>query len=197
MIPLLLTSGLQECALTGIALLQTPYLNKGTAFTKEERKAFGISGLLPAQVSTLEEQMQRAYEQYHTHRTSLGKNVFLTSLKDQNEVLYYRILQDHLKEIFPIIYTPTEGEAIARYSRLFRRPEGCFLNIAEPGAIENALDGWGSPEDVDIIVCSDSEQILGTHAPNSMSESHTNSSAFRLQVSETRALGEFSSALQS
>ncbi|KIW20311.1 hypothetical protein PV08_00886 [Exophiala spinifera] len=157
----LATSGPQECALTGKSLLQTPYMNKGTAFTDDERREFGLSSLLPAQVNTLEEQVMRAYEQFQTRRTPLGKNTFMTSLKEQNEVLYYRLIQDHLKEMFPIIYTPTEGEAIAKYSRLFRRPEGCFLKISDPDDIEAALDQWGSPEDVDIIACSDGEQILG------------------------------------
>ncbi|KAJ9633376.1 NAD-dependent malic enzyme, mitochondrial [Knufia peltigerae] len=157
----LATSGPQDCALTGTALLQTPYMNKGTAFTNEERKEFGLSSLVPARVNTLDEQVKRAYEQFQARRTALGKNTFMTSLKDQNEVLYYRLIQDHLKEMFPIIYTPTEGEAIARYSRLFRRPEGCFLKITDPDDIEAALEQWGSPEDVDIIACSDGEQILG------------------------------------
>ena len=89
----------------------------------------------------------------------------MTSLKDQNEVLYYRLIQDNLKEMFPIIYTPTEGDAIANYSRLFRRPEGCFLSIDDPDAIELSLDQWGSPEDVDVVACSDGEQILGPYCP--------------------------------
>ena len=82
-------------------------------------------------------------------------------MKDQNEVLYYRLIQDHLKEMFPIIYTPTEGDAIADYSTLFRRPEGCHLNIAAPDQIEEALDKFGPSDEVDIIACSDGEQILG------------------------------------
>lgn len=155
------TSGAQDCALEGTALLATPYLNKGTAFPQEERDTFNLNGLLPSRVNTLDEQVQRAYEQYNTHKTPLGKNTFMTSMKEQNEVLYYRLIQDHLKEMFPIIYTPTEGEAIADYSRLFRRPEGCFLDIADPDKIEHALDRWGPAEDVDIITCSDGEQILG------------------------------------
>lgn len=142
-------------------MLNTPYLNKGTAFTEDERTQFDLNGLLPVKVNTLEEQVKRAYDQYNTHKTSLGKNTFMTSMKEQNEVLYYRLILDHLKEMFPIIYTPTEGDAIADYSRLFRRPEGCFLNIEDPGSIEKALDRYGSPDDIDIIACSDGEQILG------------------------------------
>ena len=157
------TSGPYECALTGNALLQNPYFNKGSAFSKEERKTFNLNGLLPHRINTLDEQVKRAYQQYSTRRTPLGKNTFMTSLKAQNEVLFYRLVQDHLKEMFPVIYTPTEGDAIADYSRLFRKPEGCFLNIADPDGIENALEQWGPSEDVDIIACSDGEQILGKY----------------------------------
>lgn len=155
------TSGPQECALTGSSLLETPYLNKGSAFSKEERAEFGLTGLLPSRVNSFDEQVKRAYDQYNSRRTPLGKNIFMTSMKEQNETLYYRLIQDHLKEMFPIIYTPTEGEAIQDYSRSFRRPEGCFLTISDSDGIEAALDKWGPSEDVDIIACSDGEQILG------------------------------------
>ncbi|KAH9838910.1 malic oxidoreductase-like protein [Teratosphaeria destructans] len=154
------TSGPQECAVTGPALLQTPYLNKGSAFPQDERETFGLVGLLPSKVNTLEDQVKRAYQQYQNKSTALGKNTFMTSMKEQNEVLYYRLVQDHLKEMFPIIYTPTEGEAIQDYSRLFRKPEGVFLTIDQPDAMEQALDRAPSDE-IDIIVVSDGEQILG------------------------------------
>jgi malate dehydrogenase (oxaloacetate-decarboxylating) len=85
----------------------------------------------------------------------------MTSLKEQNEVLYYKLIQEHLKEMFPIIYTPTEGDAISNYSRLFRRPEGCFLNVNESEKVEGIMSQWGGPEDIDLIVVSDGEQILG------------------------------------
>lgn len=155
------TSGPQDVAVTGAALLQTPYLNKGTAFSENERKEFELEGLLPSRVNTLDEQVKRAYDQYSSRRTALGKNTFMTSMKEQNEVLYYKLIQTHLKEMFPIIYTPTEGDAIADYSRLFRRPEGCFLDITKPENIEKTLDRYGSPDDIDVIVASDGEQILG------------------------------------
>jgi malate dehydrogenase (oxaloacetate-decarboxylating) len=155
------TSGPMDCALTGSSLLQTPYLNKGMGFPANERKEFGLAGLLPSRINTLDEQCDRAYQQYQSRRTSIGRNTFMTSMKEQNEVLYYALIQRHLKEMFPIIYTPTEGEAIQNYSRLFRRPEGCFLSIDKPDEIEAALDRWGPSEDVDIIACSDGEQILG------------------------------------
>ncbi|KAF2138248.1 uncharacterized protein K452DRAFT_234426 [Aplosporella prunicola CBS 121167] len=155
------TSGPQGCALSGAALLRTPYLNKGSAFTPEERKEFKLHSLLPPNVQTLDEQVKRAYEQYCSRQDDLAKNTFMTSMKEQNTVLYFKLIQDHLKEMFSVIYTPTEGEAIANYSRLFRRPEGCFLNVDDQDRIEDNLDQWGAPEDVDLIVVSDGEQILG------------------------------------
>lgn len=154
------TQNSMQCNLSGARLLQDPRYNKGTAFTEEERKDFGLTGLLPSRIQPLEEQVKRAYQQYQTHRTPLGKNTFMTSMKEQNEVLYYRLLQDHLKEMFSIIYTPTEGDAIAEYSRVFRRSEGCFLNIEHPNSIEASLAQW-QDKDIDVIVCSDGEQILG------------------------------------
>lgn len=156
------TSGPQECAITGPALLQTPFLNKGSAFTSQERKEFQLQGLLPAKINTLEEQLERAYDQYCTHKTDLGKNTFMTSMKEQNQVLYYALIQAHLKEMFPIIYTPTEGDAIADFSRVFRRPEGCFLNVSmTPEEVDEAVGRFGGAQDIDVVVVSDGEQILG------------------------------------
>ncbi|KAJ9666325.1 NAD-dependent malic enzyme, mitochondrial [Coniosporium apollinis] len=157
----LATSGPQECALTGVALLRAPYLNKGSAFTPEERKEFKLHGLLPPNVQTLDEQVQRAYQQYSSRPNDLAKNTFMTSLKEQNVVLYYKLIEEHLKEMFSVIYTPTEGEAIANYSRLFRRPEGCFLNIEDQDRVDDNIAQWGNSEDIDLIVVSDGEQILG------------------------------------
>lgn len=136
-------------------------MNKGTGFTAAERKEFKLHGLLPSNVQTLEEQVQRAYEQYSSRSSDILKNSFMTSLKEQNEVLYYRLIMDHLKEMFPIIYTPTEGEAIAAYSKLFRRSEGCFLNIDDRDQVEDNMAIWGKPDDIDVIVVSDGEQVNG------------------------------------
>ncbi|KAH3920493.1 malic enzyme [Parastagonospora nodorum] len=155
------TSGAQETTLTGNALLRTPYFNKGSAFTKEERDTFKLHGLLPTNIQTLDEQVKRAYAQYSSRPNDLAKNTFMTSLKEQNEVLYYRLILDHLKEMFSVIYTPTEGDAIANYSRLFRRPEGCFLNIGDADRVDDDINQWGNAEDIDLIVVSDGEQILG------------------------------------
>ncbi|SMY27184.1 unnamed protein product [Zymoseptoria tritici ST99CH_1A5] len=125
---------------TGVELLNTPYLNKGTAFPADERRVLGLTALLPTSVHTLDQQLQRAWHQYQSRDNDLARNTFLTSLKEQNEVLYYRLVLDHLSEVFSIIYTPTEGEAIQRYSSLFRRPEGIFLNIHEIDHVDQALE---------------------------------------------------------
>ncbi|MCJ1426142.1 NAD-dependent malic enzyme, mitochondrial [Sticta canariensis] len=155
------TSRPLECNLTGTALLTSPYYNKGSAFPPDERREFKLHGLLPPNVQPLESQVKRAYEQYSSCQDALTKNTFMTSLKDQNIVLYYKLIQNHLKEMFGIIYTPTEGEAIQNFSRLFRRPEGCFLNILDQGRVHDDLAQWGSPDAIDYIVVSDGEEILG------------------------------------
>ncbi|KAM3086171.1 NAD-dependent malic enzyme, mitochondrial [Clarireedia jacksonii] len=155
------TSGPIECALTGSALLNTPYLNKGAGFPAEERRQFKLTGLLPQHVSSFEEQVHRAYQQYSSRPDDLAKNTFMTSLAEQNEVLYFRLIHDHLKEMFSIIYTPTEGDAIQNYSRLFRRPQGCFLNINDVDRVHDDLAQWGGPDDIDYIVVTDGEEILG------------------------------------
>ncbi|CAH0056472.1 unnamed protein product [Clonostachys solani] len=177
------TSGPIDCALTGTSVLNTPYLNKGSAFPPDERRVFSLSGLLPRGVQSLEQQVKRAYEQYSTRPNPLAKNTFLTSLKDQNEVLYYKrlifsgvkLIETHVEEMFSIIYTPTEGDAIQNYSSLFRRPQGCYLSINDPDRVLPDLAQWGRPEDIDYIVvtdgiieehrvnhpCEDGEEILG------------------------------------
>ncbi|KAH7155668.1 hypothetical protein B0J13DRAFT_469773 [Dactylonectria estremocensis] len=155
------TSGSIDCALTGTALLNSAYLNKGSAFPADERRKFNLTGLLPQGIQTLDQQCKRAYQQYSTRADDLAKNTFLTSLNDQNEVLYYKLLQSHLKEMMSVVYTPTEGDAIQNYSRLFRRSEGCFLNIRDQDRVLHDLAQWGKPEDIDYIVVTDGEEILG------------------------------------
>ncbi|KAG9603936.1 hypothetical protein KCU77_g1267, partial [Aureobasidium melanogenum] len=152
-----------RCPLKGVELLATPQFNKGSAHTKGERETFELTGLLPSRIQTIDEQTKRAYAQYSScGNDDLAKNSFMTSLKEQNEVLYYRLIQDHLKEMLRIIYTPTEGAAISNYSRQFRRSEGCFLNVDEQDEIAKNLSQAKAPsDDVDVIVVSDGEQILG------------------------------------
>ncbi|KGO76343.1 Malic enzyme, N-terminal [Penicillium italicum] len=146
---------------SGTAILKSSQLNKGSAFPENERSTFKLHSLLPPNIQTLDEQVQRAYQQYKTRPDDLAKNTFLASMKAQNEVLYFKLVQTHLKEMFSVIYTPTEGDAIQNYSRLFRKPEGCFLNINDQDHFDEYLAGFGTEEDVDYIVVSDGEEILG------------------------------------
>ncbi|KAI5787621.1 malate dehydrogenase [Peziza echinospora] len=161
--PPLSTYGPLPCALTGPALLSHPLFNKGAGFPLNERRLFDLHGLLPSAVHTLDLQVSRAYGQLLLRgNDSLAKNTFLASLRAQNLVLYYKLLETHIEELMRIIYTPTQGDAIMRYSELFRVPEGCFLNITDSESeMETALRGWGEEGDVDYIVVTDSEEILG------------------------------------
>lgn len=148
--------------LRGRALLEEPRLNRGVAFTAEEREALDLVGLLPPTVLSLEQQAERAYGQYQRQGSDLAKNVFLSLLQDRNEVLFYRLLQDHLGEMLPIVYTPTVGEAIKNYSGEYRGPRGIYLSVDHPDGLERSLRASGlGPDDVDLIVASDGEAILG------------------------------------
>jgi malate dehydrogenase (oxaloacetate-decarboxylating) len=144
------------------AQLQDPLHDKGTAFTQEERDALGLTGRLPSAVQTLDQQAQRAYQQMLRQGNDLAKNVYMEQLHDRNEVLYYRVLADHLTELLPIVYDPVIGDAIERYSHEYRRPRGLYLSIDRPDDMDSAFASLGlGPEDVDLIVCSDAEEILG------------------------------------
>ncbi|MER8003089.1 NAD-dependent malic enzyme [Streptomyces sp. NPDC095613] len=154
--------GSWETTSRGRAVLTDPRLNKGTAFTREERRDLGLTGLIPAQVMTLEQQVTRAYAQYRAKATDLDKNVYLRSLQDRNEVLFYRLLGQYLSEMLPIVYTPTVGTAIERYSHEYRRSRGIYLSVDAPEDIEPALRAAGlGPGDVDLLVATDGEAILG------------------------------------
>ncbi|WP_406344118.1 NAD-dependent malic enzyme [Streptomyces sp. NBC_01578] len=144
------------------AVLTNPRLNRGTAFTQEQRRELDLVGLVPAQVLTLEQQAERAYQQYRAQPSDLAKHVYLSALHDRNEVLFYRLIGDHLAEMLPIVYTPTVGTAIERYSFEYRRPRGIYLSADAPEDIERSLraSGLGS-DDVDLIVATDGEAILG------------------------------------
>jgi malate dehydrogenase (oxaloacetate-decarboxylating) len=139
-----------------------PFQNRGVAFTVAEREALGLTGRLPAAVLTLHEQARRVYEQLQRQPGDLAKNVYMEQLHDRNEVLYYRVLIDHLGELLPVVYDPTIGDAIERYSHEYRRPRGVYLSIDRPNDMEKAFATLQlGPEDVDLIVCSDAEEILG------------------------------------
>lgn len=146
----------------GPAVLSLPTINRGTAFTREERRALGLTGLLPSEVSTMDAQLTRVYAQFLDQPGDLRKWVYLSTLRDRNEVLFYRLLSEHIAEMLPIIYTPTVGLAIERFSHEFRRSRGIYLSIDHPEEIEAALRSFGmGPTDVDLIVATDSEGILG------------------------------------
>ena len=148
--------------LRGRQVFGEPRINKGTGFTQEERQTLGLVGLMPYKGFTLEQQAARSYAQYCAQPTPLAKNVFLTALHDRNEVLFYRLLTDHLREMLPIVYTPTIGEAIERYSHQYRRPRGVYLSVDAPELVESSLAATDlDPDEVDLIVATDAEAILG------------------------------------
>jgi malate dehydrogenase (oxaloacetate-decarboxylating) len=151
----------QATAATPQVLLD-PLRNRGVAFTTEERKRLGLTGRLPSGVLSLDQQAARAYEQLSRQSSDLEKNVYLEQLHDRSETVYYKVLADHLTELLPIVYDPVVGDAIERYSHEFRRPRGLYLSINEPETVEEAFAGLGlGPDDVDLIVCTDAEEILG------------------------------------
>ena len=156
------STGEFEVSARGFDVLRAPEINKGTAFPIAERQALELTGLLPSAILTIEQQAQRAYQLYLRQPDELAKNDFLTALHDRNETLFFHLLVSHVEEMFPIVYTPTVGTAIQCYSHQFRRPRGVFLSINEPEQIEESLRNAGAEsEDVDLIVATDSEAILG------------------------------------
>ncbi|MGY4992495.1 NAD-dependent malic enzyme [Streptomyces sp. 900105245] len=146
----------------GRAVLADPRINRGTAFTGEQRRALDLVGLVPPRVLTQDEQADRAYGQFRDQAGDLAKSVYLTALHDRNEVLFYRLVGDHLEEMLPIVYTPTVGTAIRRYSTEYRRPRGVYLSVDAPEDVERSLRASGlGADDVDLIVATDGEGILG------------------------------------
>ena len=144
------------------AVLNDPLRTRGVAFTPAEREALGLTGRLPSGVLTLEEQARRAWQQLQAQPDELAKNVYMEQLHDRNEVLYFKVLLDHLAELLPVVYDPTVGDAIEKYSHEYRRPRGIYLSIDHPDDIEKAFATLQlGPDDVDLIVCSDAEEILG------------------------------------
>jgi len=149
-----------ETSLAGKLLLTIPQLNKGTAFSEEERHTFGLLGKLPAYVETLDEQVARAYLQFQSYTTDRQKNIYLNSLHDKNHVLFYKLLSQHLTEMMPIIYTPIVGVAVKEFSREFRQARGLYIAHTYRDEIESILDNRSHPE-VDLIVVTDGESVLG------------------------------------
>ncbi|MGB9303143.1 MAG: NAD-dependent malic enzyme [Mycobacterium sp.] len=142
--------------------LSAPSLNRGVGFTHEERRKLGLTGRLPSAVLTLEQQADRVWHQLQGMATDLGRNLLLEQLHYRHELLYYRVLADHLPELMPVVYTPTVGEAIQRFSDEYRGQRGLFLSIDAPEDVAPAFETFGlGPDDVDLIVCTDAEAILG------------------------------------
>jgi malate dehydrogenase (oxaloacetate-decarboxylating) len=144
----------------GMNLLDAPLLNKGTAFTQTERTGFGLHGLLPAEVETLEQQVVRAYEAYHRKDEDLERHIYLRALQDTNEVLFYKLLLDHIEEMTPIVYTPTVALACEQFSHIYRRPRGLFISYPLRDSLAELLRNRPN-KDVDVIVVTDGERILG------------------------------------
>ena len=147
--------------ITPQVILDTPLLNKGTAFPEEERRELGLLGLLPPHVATIEEQLARTYENYSRKDSDLERYIFLAALQDRNEVLFYRLLQEHVAEMTPIVYTPTVGLACQQYSHIYRRPRGVYLSYPYQDEFENILAQATRGREIAVVVMTDGERILG------------------------------------
>ncbi len=153
---------MKGCATQVPLALATPSLNRGVAFSREERRRLGLTGRLPSGVLTLEQQANRVWQQLQTLPTDLARNLLLDQLHNRHEVLYFKVLCEHLTELLPVVYTPTVGEAIQQFSGENRGQRGLYLSIDSPDEIAESFEALGlGPGDVDLIVCSDAEAILG------------------------------------
>ena len=144
----------------GPALLETPLLNKGSAFSREERAAFNLTGLLPPRYETIEEQAARAYMQYSSFEEPINKHIYLRVVQDNNETLFHRLLQNHLEEMLPIIYTPTVGDACERFSDIYRSARGLFISYSDRDQLNDVLRS-ATKKKVKVIVVTDGERVLG------------------------------------
>jgi len=149
-----------EVSLTGHLLLENPLLNKGTAFSQEERREFGLLGLLPPHTSTVDEQLQRIYQSFKAKDSDIERYIYLISLQDRNETLFYRLLEEHISEMTPIVYTPVVGQGCQLYSRIYRRPRGLYISYPERNDIDSVLANAPTSEP-QVIVVTDGERILG------------------------------------
>ena len=146
--------------LTGNFLVECSLTNKGTAFTQDERRDFGLEGLLPPQILSIEEQVGRVYGAYCQQKSDIDKHIYLRSLQDRNETLFYKLVTEHLTEMLPIIDTPIVGEACQRFSEIYRKPRGLFISYPDRGRIDEILDNAATPQ-AEVIVVTDGERILG------------------------------------
>ena len=146
----------------GIEILNNPFLNKGTAFTKEERKHYGLTGMLPAKVQTLEEQAEQTYGQYQSKTSNLEKRLFLMEIFNTNRTLFYKLMGQHVVEFMPIVYDPTVADSIEQYNELFVEPQdAAFISIDDPESIKESLQNAAAGRDIRLIVVTDAEGILG------------------------------------
>ncbi|GAA0319296.1 NAD-dependent malic enzyme [Psychrobacter aestuarii] len=144
----------------GPALLETPLLNKGSAFSAEERNSFNLTGLLPYNIETIEEQSLRAYHQLRSFTNDMDKHIYLRNIQDTNETLFYHLVEQHIEEIMPLIYTPTVGQACEKFSQIYRRKRGLFISYPERHQIDDILHN-ATKQNVKVIVVTDGERILG------------------------------------
>ncbi len=135
-------------------------LNKGSAFSTQERQQFNLEGLLPYSIETIEEQEARAYEQLCSFHSDIDKHIYLRNIQDTNETLYYRLIVDHLEEVMPLIYTPTVGQACQQFSKIYRRKRGLFITYPDRERIDDMLQN-ATKQKVKVIVVTDGERILG------------------------------------
>ncbi|MEI5638649.1 MULTISPECIES: NAD-dependent malic enzyme [unclassified Pseudoalteromonas] len=145
---------------SGPTLLETPLLNKGSAFSQRERESFNLAGLVPPRYETIEEQVERCYQQYSSFNDNLNKHIYLRAIQDNNETLYYRLVRDHLEEMMPIIYTPTVGDACEKFSDIYRSSRGLFISYEDRYNIDDILRN-ATKGKVKVIVVTDGERILG------------------------------------
>jgi malate dehydrogenase (oxaloacetate-decarboxylating) len=150
----------QSVSITGQRLLDDPLLNKASAFPEAERRELGLMGLLPLHTSTIEEQLARVYENYQRKASDIERYIFLAALQDRNETLFYRLLQEHVTEMMPIIYTPTVGDGCRLYSHVFRRPRGLYISYPFRAEVLALLNN-APVENAEVIVVTDGERILG------------------------------------
>ena len=144
----------------GNALLELPLLNKGSAFTEEERTQFNLHGLIPHVIESIEEQSQRSWQQYCSFNEAINKHIYLRNIQDTNETLFYHLIENHLSEMMPIIYTPTVGEACQRFSDIYRRHRGVFISYPDRKHIDEIIHNVNR-KNVKVIVITDGERILG------------------------------------
>jgi malate dehydrogenase (oxaloacetate-decarboxylating) len=145
----------------GRALLADRYVNKGTAFSADERRRFGLDGLLPPVIEDLDTQLARVRVEYDLKATDIGRHVFLRALQDRNSVLFYAFLERHLAELLPVVYTPTVGLACQQWSRIYRRERGLFLSWPQRDRVEELLDNAVGDLEIDVVVVTDGERVLG------------------------------------